>query len=58
MCLWGETHIGETIWNVDTRWNEHEDIRKEPELAKHLRENLNHKFIWKTLLEAPKNYRQ
>ena len=54
-CVCGEKHIGETIRNVDAWWNEHEDIRKESEPAKHLRENLNHKFIWKTLLEAPKN---
>ena len=53
-----ETYIGETIRNVDIRWNEHEDIRKKSEPAKHLRENLNHKSEWKTLLHAHKNYRQ
>ena len=37
---------------------EHEDIRKESEPAKHLKENLNHKFKWKTILQASKNYRQ
>ena len=36
-----ETYIGETIGNADILWNEHEDIRKESEPAKHLRENLN-----------------
>ena len=51
-------HISETIRNVDVRWNEHEDIRKESEPAEHLRKNLNHKFKWETLLQAPKNYRQ
>ena len=39
-CVCDETYIGETIWNVDIRWNEHDDIRKESEPAKHLRENL------------------
>ena len=53
-----ETYIGETIRNVDIRWNEHEDIGKESEPAKHLRENLNHKFKWETILQDPKNYRQ
>ena len=57
-CVCDETYIGETIWNVDIRWNEHDDIRKESESAKHLRENLNHKFKWETLPQAPKNYRQ
>ena len=36
----------------------YEDIRKESEPAKHLRENLNHKFKWETLLEALKSYQQ
>ena len=57
-CVCDETYIGETILNVDIRWNEHEDIRKESEPAKYLRENLNQKFKWKTFLQAPKNYRQ
>ena len=57
-CVCDETYIGETILNVNIRWNEHEDIRKESEPAKYLRENLNQKFKWKTFLQAPKNYRQ
>ena len=28
-----------------------------PKPAKHLRENLNHKFNWETFFQAPKNYR-
>ena len=43
-CVCDETYIGETIRNVDIRWNEHEDIPKESEPAKHLGKNLNHKF--------------
>ena len=58
MCVCDETYIGETIRNVDKRWNEHEDMHKESEPAKHLREYLNHKFKWETLLRAPQNYRQ
>ena len=30
--------------NSLTRWNEHEDIRKESEPAKHFRDNTDHKF--------------
>ena len=29
-------------WNVEIQWNEHEDIHKESEPAKHVRENLNY----------------
>ena len=57
-CVCDETYIGETIRNVDIRWNEHEDIRKKSEPAKHLRENLNLRSKWETLLQAPKSYRQ
>ena len=44
--------------NVGIRWNEHEDFHKEPESTKHLRENLNEKLKWETLLQAPKKYWQ
>ena len=57
-CVCDETYIGETIRNVDIRWNEHEDIRKKSEPAKHLRENLNLRSKWETLLQAPKSYQQ
>ena len=57
-CVCDETYIGDTIRNVDIRRNEDVDIRKESESAKHLRENLNHKFKWETFLQAPKNYQQ
>ena len=48
----------DAIQNVDIRRNEHEDILKECEPTKHLRDNLNHKFKCETLLQAPKNYQQ
>ena len=56
-CVCDETYIGDTIRNVNIRWNEREDMSKESEHAKYLRENLNHKFKWETLLQTPKNYR-
>ena len=44
-----ETYIGKSIRNVYIRWNEDDDIWKESEPAKHLKEILNHKFKWETL---------
>ena len=57
-CVCDETYIAETIRNVDFRWYEHEDIRKESEAVKHLRKNLNRKCNWETLLQASKSYEQ
>ena len=57
-CVFDQIYIGKTIRIVHARWNQHEDIRKEFEPTKHLRENLNHIFKWEALLQAPKNYRQ
>ena len=51
-------HIAETIRNVEFRWNEHENKRKESEAVKYLRKNLNYKFNWETLLQASKSYEQ
>ena len=56
-CTCGESYIGETIRNVKTRWEEHENIKKDSEPAKHLKTNPRHYFDWKTLLPASKNYR-
>ena len=52
-CDCGATYIGETRRNTVTRWNEHEDIRKDSEPAKHLTNNINHKFHWTILTRAP-----
>ena len=43
-CICGELYIGETICNVEKRWNEHQDIKKKQtsEPSKHLSENPNH----------------
>ena len=56
-CVCDETYTGETILNVNIWWNQHVYIRTEFEPASHLRENLNHKLKWETLLQAPKSYR-
>ena len=41
--------------NSLTRSNEHEDIRKESEPAKHLRDNIDHKFQWRIMICAHNN---
>ena len=41
--------------NVELRWEEHENTFKDSEPAKHLKENLCHKFSWKILFVAPEN---
>ena len=53
-------YIGETNRNVKTRWDEHEDVRKNSEPAKHLLNdtNGNHSFQWRIICNAPSNFRQ
>lgn len=54
VCVCGERYIGETIRNVVTRWKEHEDVRKDSEPARHLKDNVDHVFNWKVILHASK----
>ena len=53
ICVCEQTYIGETGRKVELRWEEHENISKDSEPAKHL----SHKFSWKTLFTAAKNKR-
>ena len=48
-------YIGKTKYNVELRWEEHENTSKDSEPAKHLKENLCQKFSWKILFAAPEN---
>ena len=41
--------------HVELRWEEHENTSKNSELAKHLKEDLSHKFSWEILFAAPGN---
>ena len=43
--------------NVALRWEEHENTSKDSQPAKHLKENLSHKFSWKMLFAAPESKR-
>ena len=40
--------------NAESRWKEHNDMKKESEPAKHLRDNQVHSFTWKLICMAPK----
>ena len=57
VCVSEQTYIGETKRYVELRWEEHENICKDSEPAKHLKENLSHKFSWKVLFAEPVNKR-
>ena len=48
----GVSYVGETRRNTEVRWSEHTDIKKDSELAKHLKQNTNHCFTWKILMSA------
>ena len=52
-CSCSANYIGET--NVETQWNEHENLYKDSEPAKHIIGFPDHKFDWKILLTAPTN---
>ena len=53
VCSCQESYIGETVRNVEIRWQEHDDTQKDSELAKHLKNDPTHSFTWKVLLPAP-----
>lgn len=57
-CSCGETYVGETIRNVSLRWREHNDLRKDSEPAKHLKNNPDHTFNWRTIIHASKHGRE
>ena len=57
ICVSEQTYIGETRRNVELRWEKHENTSKDSEPAKHLKENLCHKFSWKISFAAPENKR-
>ena len=54
-CSCSANYIGETQRNVETQWNEHENLYKDSEPAKHIIGFPDHKFDWKILLTAPTN---
>ena len=55
ICSCGETYVGETIRNCKIRCDEHNDVNKNSEPAKHLARNIEHEFSWFILARAPVN---
>ena len=55
ICSCGESYIGETIRNVEVRWDEHDNLMKKSNLLKHVKDNLDHVFNWSELTNASKN---
>ena len=57
-CNFGENSIGETGRNVTIRRDEHSDIGKNSEPAKHLNQFPTHRFNRKILRKVPNRVRQ
>ena len=57
-CNCGENYIGETGRNVTIRWDEHSDIDKDSEPAKHIKQFPEYRFNWKILKRVPNKVRQ
>ena len=55
ICSCGETDVGETIRTCKIRCDEHNDLNKNTEPAKHLARNIEHKFTWFILARAAVN---
>ena len=49
VCSFGKSYIGETIRNVEVRWNEHNNPIKKSNPSKHIKDNLDHAFNWSVL---------
>ena len=52
VCSCQVSNIGDAVRNVKIRWQEDEDTQKNPEPAKHLKNNPTHSFTWNILLLA------
>ena len=55
---YGENYIGETGRIVTIRWDEHSDIGKNSDPAKHLNQFPEHRFSSKILRRVPNKVRQ
>ena len=55
VCSCGESYIGETIKNVEGRWDEYNNPMNKSNPPKHIENNLDHVFNRSVLANAPKN---
>ena len=53
VCSCRETYIGETIRNVETRWNEHNMPSEKWNPWKHLNSNITHHSSWSVICNPP-----
>ena len=53
VCSCEETYIGETIKNVENRWNKHNIPSEKSNSSKHLNSNILHRFSWSVICKAP-----
>ena len=53
ICSCGERYVGEIIRHFKIRWDEHNDVNKNFEPAKHLARKIEHEFSWYVLAGAP-----
>ena len=53
VCSCRETYIGETIRNVETRWNKHNTPSEKSNPSKHLNSNITHYFSFSVICNAP-----
>ena len=53
VCSYGETYIGESVRNVEPRWNKHNKPSKKSKPLKHLNSNVTHHFSWPVICNAP-----
>ena len=51
----GGSYIGETIRNVEVRWDERNNPMKKSNPSKHIKDNLDHVFNWLVLANVPEN---
>ena len=57
-CNCDKNYIGERGRNVTIRWDEHSDIEKNSEPAKHIKQFAEHRFNLKILRRVPNKVRQ
>ena len=54
VCIYSES-FGETIRNVEVRWDEHNNPMNKSNPSKHIKDNLDHIFDWSVLANGRKN---